>query len=71
MSMVQGVVIWGAVAFGAMALAGILAGVKNRDVSFWMAWSFFVPPMVLFLALLPKHQGPRPRRPGLDDEAEV
>lgn len=71
MSMVQGVVIWAAVAFAAMALAGILAGIKNRDVSFWMAWSFFVPPMVLFLLLLPEHRGPRPRRPELDDEADV
>lgn len=71
MSMVQGVVIWGAVAFGAMALAGVLAGIKNRDVSFWMGWSFIVPPMVLILVLLPKNQGPRPRRPSLDDEAEV
>lgn len=71
MSMVKAVVIWAAIAFGAMALAGVLAGVKNRDVSFWMAWSFFVPPMVLFLALLPKREGPRPRRPDLDDEAEA
>lgn len=62
------IVIWGAVAFGALALAGVLAGIKNRDISFWMAWCFFIPPLVLFLLLLPKHQGPRPRTPTLDEE---
>jgi len=63
-----GIVIWGATAFAAMAIAGIIAGYKNRDISFWMAWSFFVPPLVLFLLLLPKNAGPRPRGPTLDEQ---
>lgn len=68
MDFMEFIVIWGAVAFAALVLAGILAGIKNRDLSFWMAWSFFFPPLVLFLLLLPKNQGPRPRGATLDEE---
>ena len=49
-------------------LGGVLAGLKNRDYSFWIAWSFLVPPAILLLILLPKHKGPRPRRPTLAEE---
>lgn len=63
----QGIVIWGAVALSAAILAGFLAGAKNRDYSFWIAWCFLVPPLVLWLAFMPRRQGPRPRRPSLDD----
>ena len=66
--MVEGIVIWGAVAIGAMILAGFLAGMKNRDYSFWMGWSFVLPPMAIVLLFLPKRQGARPRRPTLDEE---
>lgn len=66
--MLNFVVIWGAVALGAMVFGGILAAAKNRDVSFWMAWSFLAPPAVLVVLVLPKHRGPRPRRRPLDDE---
>lgn len=66
--MMTAIVIWGATAFSAAALAGILAGIKNRDISFWIGWSFLFPPLVLFLLFLPKHQGQRPRRRSLDDE---
>ncbi len=59
---------WGLVAIIASAVAGILAGAKNRDYSFWMAWSFIFPPIVLILALLPRFSGPRPRRPTLDED---
>lgn len=59
---------WGLIATGAAAIAGILAGVKNRDYSFWIGWTFVFPPMVIFLAILPKLAGPRPRRPTLDEE---
>ena len=62
------IVAWGAVAIAAAAIAGILAGYKNRDYSFWMAWSFIFPPMVLFLLLLPNYIGERPRRPKLDED---
>jgi len=63
--------LWGIVALSSAVLAGILAGVKNRDYSFWIAWSFLVPPMVLYLALLPRLAGPRPRRPALDPEDRI
>jgi hypothetical protein len=62
MDIVRGIVIWGLVALGAATIAGLLAGVKNRDYSFWIAWCFVVPPL-----LLPRYDGPRPRRPGLDE----
>lgn len=65
--MVQGVVIWGAAAISAAILAAILAALKNRDYSFWIAWCFLVPPLVIVLALLPRNQGPRPRQPTLDE----
>lgn len=64
--MVKIIVIWGFVAIAASALAGLLAWAKNRDYSFWMGWSFILPPMVLILLLMPRHVGPRPRRPSLD-----
>lgn len=62
------VVYWGLTALAAAALAGVLAGVKNRDYSFWMAWCFLLPPLVVMLALLPRLSGPRPRRRSLDEE---
>jgi hypothetical protein len=62
------VAIWGLTAISAAMIAGALAGIKNRDYSYWMGWCALVPPLVLFLAFLPKRQGPRPRRPSLDDE---
>lgn len=62
------IVIWGLVSIAAAVLAGVLAGVKNRDYSFWMSWSFVFPPMVLLLALMPKFEGRRPRRAPLDPD---
>ena len=46
----------------------LVAGSKNRDVSFWAAWGFIFPPSVLVLVMLGRNQGPRPRRPTLDEE---
>ena len=66
--MIKWIVIWGAVSMISAVLAGVLAGVKRRDHSFWAAWSFIVPPMLLVLLLLPKNQGPKRRRPSLDEE---
>ncbi len=63
------VVFWGLASLSAMLLAGLLAMLKNRDYSFWMAWSFLLPPAVIILALMPKVTGAtRPRRPTLDEE---
>jgi hypothetical protein len=67
MDFVRGIVVWGLIALGSAGLAGVLAGVKNRDYSFWIAWAFLVPPIVLFLMLLPRLEGERPRQPSLDD----
>ena len=62
------VAVWGLTAVSAAMIAGALAGIKNRDYSFWMGWCFLIPPMVIFLAFLPRLSGPRPRRPTLDAE---
>jgi hypothetical protein len=61
------IVIWAALAVGGMLAAAVLAGIKNRDFSAWMAWGFLVPPVVLLLLLLPRNQGPRPRQPSWDE----
>ncbi|MBN9247698.1 hypothetical protein [Hyphomicrobium sp.] len=63
----QWIVLWGGTAIAASILAGILAGIKNRDLSYWIGWSFLVPPAVIWLLFLPKYKGPRPRQPRLDD----
>lgn len=63
----QWIVIWGVVASAAAALAAAFAGMKNRDYSYWIAWCFVFPPLVIWLMLMPKHQGPRPRQPRLDE----
>lgn len=68
--MPEGVVIWGAIAISAAVLAGILAGLKHRDFSFWIGWSFLFPPMVIFLAFLPRLPV-RPRRRTLDEEDQA
>ncbi len=64
----QYIAIWGFVALVSSALAGIIAGVKNREYSFWMAWCFLLPPMVLVLAVMPSRAGPRPQRPAMDPD---
>jgi hypothetical protein len=68
MDFLRDIVIWGVVAIIAGAAGGIIAGIKNRDYSAWIAWCFVLPPLVLILLLVPKHKGPRPRQPRLDAE---
>lgn len=68
MEIVRGIVIWGLTALGSAAIGGVLAGIKNRDYSFWIAWCFLLPPLVLYLLLLPRYQGQRPRKPTLDEQ---
>lgn len=68
MMAIRYIVIWGMVALGSMAAAGLVATMKNRDHSFWMGWTFILPPMLLVLILLPTRKGPPPRRPTLDEE---
>jgi hypothetical protein len=66
--MIKWVVIWGVVAVGSAIVGGILAGYKRRDHSFWAAWSFIFPPMVLVLLATPKNHGTKSRRRTLDEE---
>lgn len=61
------IVLWGICAVTAAALAAVFAGQKNRDYSYWMAWCFLFPPLVIWLMLMPKNTGPRPRPKPLDD----
>lgn len=61
------IVIWGAVAISAAIGAALLAGAKNRDYSFWMAWCFLIPPLLIVLLILPKVTGERPRQMSLDE----
>ena len=68
MMAVKAIVLWGMVALAAMAAAGLVATAKNRDHSFWMGWTFVLPPMLLVLILLPTRKEPPPRRPTLDEE---
>ena len=65
--MAKFIAIWGVVAVASAIFAGILASAKRRDHSFWAAWSFLVPPMLLLLLLMPANKGPRPRRRSLDE----
>lgn len=62
------IAIWGFIALVAAVLAGIVAGIKNRDYSFWIAWCLILPPLLVVLAMLPRRSGERPRRPSLDDQ---
>jgi hypothetical protein len=61
------IVIWGATAIIAGALAFFLAGLKNRDSSAWAAWCFLLPPLLIALLLSRRNPGPRPRQAKLDE----
>jgi hypothetical protein len=65
--MVRVIAFWGIISIVSAVIAGITAGLKRRDHSFWAAWSFLFPPMLLLLLCMRTNQGPRPRRPGLDE----
>jgi hypothetical protein len=45
-----------------------VAAIKNRDVSFWMGWSFVLPPMLIALLLIPSLKQPVTRPPSDDDD---
>ncbi len=68
--MVRVIAVWGVVAIVSSILAAIIAGTKRRDHSFWAAWSFLFPPMLLILLVMPSNKGPRARRPSIDEIEE-
>ena len=68
--MVRVIAVWGIVAIVSSILAAVIAGMKRRDHSFWAAWSFLVPPMLLILLVMPSNKGPRLRRPSIDEVEE-
>jgi hypothetical protein len=68
MGAVKWIVVWSAVATLSAIAGALLASFKNRNGSTWAAWGFLLPPSVLVLMLLPRHRGPRPVQPSLDEE---
>ena len=61
------IAIWGVTAIAAAIAGGIVAGIKNRDHSFWIASAFLVPPLLVVLILLPRLKE-RPVRVATDDD---
>ncbi|MBN9260024.1 MAG: hypothetical protein J0I57_07120 [Hyphomicrobium sp.] len=68
MEAVKWIVVWGLVSLVSAVAAGIIASYKRRDHSAWAAWCFVFPPLLIVVALLHTNQGPRPRRPSLDED---
>ncbi len=67
MSAMGWIVVWGVLALASTLAGGIIAYTKRRDHSFWAAWCFIFPPVILLLLMLPANQfREQPRR--LDDE---
>ena len=72
MNAIKVISIWGIVATSEAVAGGLIASSRNRDHSWWAAWCFVVPPMLILLLLLPRNVGPRPRQRTLDeDDREV
>jgi hypothetical protein len=65
--MVKVIALWGIISIFSAIIAGIVAGLKRRDHSFWAAWSFLFPPMLILLLCMRANRGPRPRRADLDE----
>lgn len=68
MNAVKWIAVWGIVSIAAAVVGGVVAAARNRDHSWWAAWCFVLPPMLIALFLLPTNRGPRPRRPSLDED---
>jgi hypothetical protein len=70
MSIPAEIAIWGVTAIAAAIVAGIVAGIKNRDYSFWIATAFLLPPLLLVLMLLPRLKERPVRRATEEDQAD-
>ncbi|MEZ5850601.1 MAG: hypothetical protein R3D68_08140 [Hyphomicrobiaceae bacterium] len=68
MSAIQIIAVWGAIAIVSSVVGGVVAYAKRRDHSAWAAWCFLMPPLLLWVVLMPKNTGERPRKPTLDEE---
>lgn len=68
MNAIRDIAVWGLVAIVSAVIGGLVAAARNRDHSWWAAWCFVLPPMLILLLFLPRNPGPRPRRPTLDEE---
>ncbi len=68
MSIPAEIAIWGVTAIVSAALAGIVAGIKNRDYSFWIAITFLLPPLLLVVLLLPRLKERRAQPPVSEEE---
>ena len=68
--MAKFVAIYGSLMFLAAFAAGIIALFKRRDPSYWASVSFIFPPAALFLLLMARNEGPRPRRLSIDEQEE-
>jgi Na+/melibiose symporter-like transporter len=66
--MAKFVAIYGSAMLIASVLAGLVAAMKRRDVSYWMTMSFLFPPAIVMLLLMAKNTGPRPRRESFEAE---
>lgn len=64
------IAIWGLTAIAACLISGMVAAIKNRDVSYWMGWCFILPPMLIALFLIPSLSAPRPPRRPIDDDPD-
>jgi hypothetical protein len=70
MSIPAEIAIWGVTAIAAAIVGGIVAGIKNRDYSFWIATAFLLPPALVVLVLLPRLKE-RAMQSARDEEDEV
>ncbi len=66
--MAKFIAIYGSVALLAAAIAGIIAAVKRRDISYWMTVSLLFPPAIIILLIMQSNKGPRPKRASWDEQ---
>lgn len=67
MNAVTVIALWGVLALGCAIIAGVVAAAKNRDHSWWAAWCFVLPPILVLLLVLPANKAAPRKRRSLDD----